>query len=793
MFDFRIVLGSLSKPIILDRTFMRLRTRLILIVVGLLGAAAFTIRPPERVQSSRAVQEATNTALGDSSGHSQTSKRLPPESIEPKRIPQKYKEVFDELPPNCLTGFSDYLDEQNGELPTHAEATQTFFGDGNERVGQPILGFPIPKNPHAPPTSTPDYSQSNQPSAAYPTSSPQPMQYDSLISELAQATSQPATEPYSGSSGGQQNPIQFYTATNFNPHIQARSKDDPQPQMGDCEVDPHAEAFKDTPFPSATECAKCHEQIFQEWALSSHAYAGISPMFHKFEQRINDLSQGTIGYFCYRCHAPIGIIMGLRRDQPIWTGPRVFREGVTCVACHRVKEHYGKANGERRIEPGTIYDPVYGAGDGLGVAQVIRDKDQFKVSTDRNEKNSQAIHRRAVQFEELSKETFCMSCHQVAVHPNIKLEVVWDQYVASPAYRDGVTCQDCHMGRVPGKNEGYSIGPVAVISGKTVDNNKKHSNHIFYGPGGSIAHPGVFPHNPKADRWTMDQWLLYDWRAGWGTDPFEQAVEAGQVPNFFPEPWQNADDRYDARDILEENFKKLRYKNDLRRQVMENGSHIDGPFFEGCEDCNGRPLLQTGKPLKFHYQVKNTNPGHNMPSGSLGAQPQLWLNVVLIDPTGRRVWESGYLDSIGDLADLHSQDVVHGKVPLDKQLFNLQTKFLITNVKGTDRETFLPVNTDIDQLPFIRPAGQATTVMNHPPFIRMEGHSIPPLGCRDAKYVIPGDCIQMPGQYRLSVRMRTRLEPIYFMRFVFATKEMERMMNEGIVDFHNYTVTFTVQ
>jgi len=39
----------------------------------------------------------------------------------------------------------------------------------------------------------------------------------------------------------------------------------------------------------------------------------------------------------------------------------------------------------------------------------------------------------------------------------------------------------------------------------------------------------------------------------------------------------------------------------------------------------------------------------------------------------------------------------------DNQLVNLQTKFLITNVKGTEREWPLPVNVDIDQLPFIRP------------------------------------------------------------------------------------------
>ena len=555
---------------------------------------------------------------------------------------------------------------------------------------------------------------------------------------------------------------------------------------GEIREDPHAGVFSSTLFPSATECAKCHQQIYDEWAISGHAYAAVSPMFHRFEDTINELAQGTIGYFCMRCHAPVATTMGLRRDQAIWDGPRVFQEGVTCVACHRVKETYTKANGERRIEPGDIYDPVYGATDQVGSQIVGKYKDYFKVKTDPNDSSpGQPIHRRAIEFDELSKSQFCMSCHQVAVQPGIKLEVVWDQYRASPAYRAGITCQECHMGQVPGRAEGYSIGPAAVIDNKAVTTERKHSNHIFYGPGHSVAHPGVFPQNAKAARWSFNEWLQFDWRAGWGTESFEDALREGRVTANFPLVWQEPDDRYDAWEVIAENLKKLHYKNDVRRQVIENGSQIDGPFFAK------QPAVDEN--LRFHFCVTNTNPGHNMPSGSLGAQPQLWLNVVLTGPTGEWLWESGYLDSVGDLADLHSDDVLQRRIPLDTQLFNLQTKFLTTNVKGTDREMYLPVNFDFDQLPFIRPAPQPTTVLNHPPFIRMEAHSIPPLGSRKAKYNIPAELLRQPGTYRISVRMRSRSEPVYFMKFVKSTPEMIRMLNEGIADTHVSSVMFEVR
>src|SRR5262249_49659223 len=58
-------------------------------------------------------------------------------------------------------------------------------------------------------------------------------------------------------------------------------------------------------------------------------------------------------------------------------------------------------------------------------------------------------------------------------------------------------------------------------NGKPVGDPKTHHNHAFYGPGYPIAHPGIFPHNPDADRWSYQDWLKYDFRAGWGTDDFE--------------------------------------------------------------------------------------------------------------------------------------------------------------------------------------------------------------------------------------------------------------------------------
>lgn len=550
------------------------------------------------------------------------------------------------------------------------------------------------------------------------------------------------------------------------------------------ENDPHADVFAESSYPTAAQCGACHTQIYREWSSSNHAYSSISPMFHKFEQAINDLSSGTIRGFCVRCHQQVGTQRGEERWQPLWQRSQIAREGVTCITCHRVSEEYAKTNGERAIVPGDIHRGVTGTGTESKLDEVIGQKDFHRVATSPQERGNR-IHLGVIKFDQLGKSEFCVSCHQVAVHPGIKLEVVWDQYRASPAAAQGVTCQDCHMGKVPGVAAGYASAPTAVVNGRPLNPGRKHSNHAFYGPGYPIAHPGIFPHNPKGEKVKIEDWLKFDWRAGWGQPDFEDKVEKNQIKVEFPDPWTDRIDREEAREIIDENLERLEEKRKLRQQVMENASKLDGPFFSSS------PKL--GQDLSFTYRIANTNPGHNMPSGSLGAQPEIWLNVALVAPDGKTVWESGYVDSHGDMADLHSLDVLAGKVPHDDQLVNLQTKFLTTNVKGTDREMYLPINFDIDQLPFIRPATVPTGVLNHPPFTRMESRSIPPLGERVASYTVPARLLTQPGKYRLAARVRSRAEPIYFMKFVKATAEMEQAMNEWMVDIHPYTVAFEVR
>jgi nitrate/TMAO reductase-like tetraheme cytochrome c subunit len=560
--------------------------------------------------------------------------------------------------------------------------------------------------------------------------------------------------------------------------------------------DPHARAaFANSQYPSARVCGECHPKQFADWSISSHAYAAVSPMFNKFEQRINDLARGTLAYFCVRCHATVGTTLGERRDIAWWNRTPAAQEGITCVTCHRVGEAYAKSNGARRITPGDISEPVFGPFDSSGVLKAISNATlyQILVSSDQPDRAGYLrIHQQAIQSTVIKQSELCVTCHQVAVHAGIKLETVWEEYRASPAFKEGITCQQCHMSKSPGQNVGFDKGPAAVVNGMTVNDERPLTNHQFIGPGYPISHPGLFPLPLVESRFTPQQWLKFDYRAKWGDDEFERNVPASYP---FPPEWQNAVDRKEAWTVVQANLARWEERKASRIQLLEHGSRLDGPFFTST--------LQAEKDLSFQYRLTNLNKGHNLPSGSLGAQPELWLNVALIDPDGKRIWESGYVDSHGDVADLQSHDFRERKIsnedpfkgkplPFDEQLFSMQAKFITTNVKGTDREMYLPINLDFDQLPFIRPGGTPASVNNHPPNVRMEKHSIPPLATRAAKYIVPGNLLTKKGKYRLAARLRARTEPIYFMEFVFATTDMKKAENEWVTDTHQYAVEFEV-
>ena len=105
----------------------------------------------------------------------------------------------------------------------------------------------------------------------------------------------------------------------------------------------HEALFAESKFPSAATCGTCHPKQYKEWSVSQHSYSQLSPVYLSLSSEINELSSGSNGDFCLRCHSPIGANLGESPFMSNLDRHPTSREGITCVVCHRLNKTYNKS------------------------------------------------------------------------------------------------------------------------------------------------------------------------------------------------------------------------------------------------------------------------------------------------------------------------------------------------------------------------------------------------------------------------------------------------------------------
>ena len=245
---------------------------------------------------------------------------------------------------------------------------------------------------------------------------------------------------------------------------------------------------------------------------------------------------------------------------------------------------------------------------------------------------------------------------------------------------------------------------------------------------------------------TMREWLKFDYKAGWGTDKFEEKVAKDYA---FPPRWRTVDDRYDAAKIIAYQLKRLDYAREQRLIVLRNGY--------GLSEIDVVKATKDG--LEFRVAVKNVMEGHSVPTG-FDAERMVWLEFVVTDAAGTVVYKSGDLDPNGDVRDLHSSYVHNGELPLDPDLILLQSKFITLNARGGEREQVLTVNYSVDPLPFIRPSTTSTILTGQPTGARKHRFILPPLAERVGTYRVKADQLTGKAPYQVRARLKAAMVPV---------------------------------
>lgn len=502
--------------------------------------------------------------------------------------------------------------------------------------------------------------------------------------------------------------------------------------------DAHLDVLSNIEFPSAQQCAVCHPDHYREWSVSPHAYAQISPTFNAYQATLFRLTNGTLGDFCERCHTQTGMSMGepvvARNDERA----EVSREGISCVVCHRVAGAYGKVTGRLPLESGRLENGVFGPRPDDELQRVLSSPDEFPGFSAESDGSGRRIHREARVLEQISHPGFCGRCHDVRMVDGFRLEDAFSEYKQTLAAELGETCQDCHMGPIPGVASAYPLAPAAIVGGRRT-RPARRTNHMFVGPDDPLVHPGIFPHDAEAmELATPDEWSSFEHEAGWGTDEFESAAPDASL---FPEVWAVVDDRYYAREIVERQLELRLEAHERATTLLRNGY--------GLGEVR---VVRQGSELEFEVEVQNLTYGHSVPTGLI-AERNVFLQVTVTDAEGSVVFRSGDLDPNGDVRDQHSLYVHAGSLPRDEQLFNLRSPFLVRNLMGGEREQVLPANYSIDPLIFVRPSPTSSLLSGGVRGVRLHKRNIPSQGHRWARYRIEAKNLSGNGPYNANIKL----------------------------------------
>jgi len=449
---------------------------------------------------------------------------------------------------------------------------------------------------------------------------------------------------------------------------------------------------------SAQDCKTCHPRHFDEWRISNHSYGQISPFFNEFAKVINQKTSNTTGTFCTRCHSPLSADLNEPSGTPLHLQRKISLEGVTCVVCHRIPKRHGRSRGELVIEKGVLEEKLYGPFDKIEPIPLGRDNKKTHAT---------------MQLPFIKKAEFCGQCHDVSAPNGFRLEDLFTEYKNSPAAREGTTCQDCHMGTIQGVKSPRAVGPIAVITGKEFKN-RTLSDHSFAGPDYSVLPITQFPIRPNEWPELMDDPNFYEWLSK-VREKLKDGRKLNRLDNRKFEKFQS---------LIQKSEELLATATRKRHELLRNSTTLSVSVPKSIERGSIIPIAVT---------IFNKISGHAFPAG-FSAERQVWLEVKVANEAGEIVYQSGDLDSNGDLRDNKSMDVLTGKAKYDHDLFNLQSKFKIKPIAGTERTDHFPIPRDIDNFAFTRPPAFLTQSYNAPFEVRQQKNGLLPLQSRTAKY-----------------------------------------------------------
>jgi len=339
----------------------------------------------------------------------------------------------------------------------------------------------------------------------------------------------------------------------------------------------------------------CHEQIVKEWLPSAHRYAALDKAFQAIQLTMAKQNGPTSTRYCGGCHDPISLFSGTKNiytDERKLTALHGYREGISCLSCHSVKETDVRGNANY-----TIHAPVSYIGE---IEFDETHSPRWRLLRDFLIRSYPRAHLESLSKVMFKKPEYCAACHKQFVDEEVnkvgwvQLQNQYDNWRMSKWARERkvarrtIECRECHMPLVA------STDPAA---GDAYDYNRspndgKHRSHRF------IAANQLMPALLKLEGHEEQTALTHKWLRG-----------------------------------------------DVRIPEIEDKWHKPGVPAVAIQ-LLAPPRVKPGEKVNLKCIITSNKVGHDFPTGPLDII-QAWVELTVKDESGKLIYASGTVDERG--------------------------------------------------------------------------------------------------------------------------------------------------
>jgi hypothetical protein len=348
------------------------------------------------------------------------------------------------------------------------------------------------------------------------------------------------------------------------------------------------EAFDTRSLSRSESCGtvNCHQEIYDEWKVSAHRYSAMDVGFQKVQSVMGQQNGPESTRYCGGCHDPISLFSGNKNiytaedDLTTLSG---YQEGISCIACHAIKETDIKGNANYVMTQPNRY--MYELNDGPAE----------KLISDFLIRSYPDYHQQSFQHKMFKSPEFCAACHKQFIDEEVnnvgwvQLQNQYDNWRKSRWNTPGdpeetIECRECHMPLMDNSSD--------PARGDDLDYNRmpddnKHRSHRFLAANQfmpvALNLPGGEEHAELTKKWLRGEIDIPEIADKWEKGP------AVPIELVLPDE------------------------------------------------------ITAGEQINVQVIITNNKVGHDFPTGPLDII-QAWVELVVTDQDGNEVYASGKLD-----------------------------------------------------------------------------------------------------------------------------------------------------